>query len=172
MNHKKYYTLLLKFLFLLWFPLSFVILYYLTIGGWCWFSRELLYYLIFFQPVSSFGIAYILTNGELSKIKNKIKPIVAITVFFIVFAFTLLQWTNMTTNFGQYGTYVDGVYDSDILFWLNYGGETSFEKETIYREAMRYHYDLMFKKIWTFAFIMFAGTFLSLYAIGNKKKID
>lgn len=163
---------ILKILFFLWLPLSFILIYYLVTDSYFWswryFSRAFLYYLIFFQPISTLGIAYILTKGKLSQTKSKIRPIFAVSVILIVFAFTMLQWAITTTDYCQYGSYCKRAGDYENHFLIPYGADTNYEKATLYREAHKNVYDLVFKKIWTFGLFMFVSTFLLLYSLKNK----
>lgn len=159
-------------LIITWLFFSFALPYYLITNqymGWTSFSYSFSKYLIFLQPISTLGIAYILTKGELSKIKNKIRPLLAITVILIVFAFTMIRWTTITTTYCHYGTYCKKAVEPYSQFIIPYDrGGTDFERATLYREALKNKYDIMFKQIWIFGFIMFTGTFLLLYALEKK----
>lgn len=166
---KKY---LLIFFSFFWLVLSFVSPYYLIVyrsTGWLSFSDSFVKYLIFFQPISTLAIAYILTGGKLSGVKNKIKPIVASTVILVVFAFTMMQWVNLTTNYGQYGAYVKSA-EKSLIFFIGSEGDTGFERETIFREAFKHKYEIAFAKIFIFDSLMLASTLLLLYSMNNKEK--
>jgi len=168
-NAKKY--IIWRSLIIFWLFFSFATPYYLITSqytGNTFFFSAFLKYLIFLQPISTLGIAYILTKGELSKIKNKIRSLLVTTVVLIVFAFTIIQWTTVTTNYCHYGNYCKKAYEPEVQFIIPHGAKTDFEKATLYKEALKNKYDIMFKEIWTFGFIMLASTFLLLYGIEKK----
>lgn len=160
---------ILMFLVFIWVAFSFRLFYYLTNSGYHFFTESFIQYIIFFQPVSTLGLAYIFTGGRLSEIKNKIKPVIASTAILIVLAFTMMQWTSTINNYGQYGTYIKGTHEFGETFLVKYGGDTNFEKETIMRENYKYKYYITFQKIWIFDFIILAGTFLLLYSLDKKE---
>jgi len=166
-NIKRYASI---FVYILWLILSFVILYSLILdqpghSKWIFFSSTFLYYLIFFQSISIIGFIYILNNGKFAETRKHIRTIIVFTAILTVFAFTLIRWTTLTTNYGQYGHYVETAISEPGAFYLVHGGNTNFEKETIYREAVKFKYDVAFQQIWIFGFFIFMSTILILMVI-------
>lgn len=161
------------FIYVVWLILSFILSYYLTVNGclpkWMFFSSAFLSYLIYFQSISIIGLIYILTNGKFSETKKHIRTIIIATAILTVFAFTLIRWTTLTTNYGQYGHNVKYAAILQDSFFINYGGDTNFEKETIYREAVRFKYDVAFQQIWIFGFFIFTSVMLILMVIDKKE---
>lgn len=92
----------------------------------------------------------------------------------LVASFTFYKWTTLLHRYGNYGSYVAQSGENDLgrRFILPYlkDDASSFEKETIYREAVKYQYDVAFSKIWTFGAFVFASAFLLLMVIPNKKE--
>ena len=171
MSKLKKKNCILMLLTFFWIIFSFALFYYLiNQGGSYYFSKSFIKYLIFFQPISTLGLAYVFTGGRLLETKNKIKPIIASTAILIVFAFTMMQWMSTINNYGQYGTYIKNAHEFGATFLLNYDGDTNFEKETIAREGYKYKYYITFQKIWIFDFTILASTFLLLYSLNNKEK--
>ena len=161
------------FIYIVWLILSFVIPYCLTADGlssprWMFFSSAFLSYLIYFQSISIVGLIYILTNGKFTETKKHIRTIIIATAILTVFAFTLIRWTTLTTNYGQYGHNVKYAATLQDSFFVNYSGDTNFEKETIYREAVKFKYDVAFQQIWIFGFFIFTSTILILMVIDKK----
>ncbi len=138
---------------------------------WMFFSYAFTDYLIYFQIISTLGFAYLLTDGRLSEAKKHIKLIIVFTSISIVFAFTLFRWTTITTNFEQYGNYLEGS-EAKYLFYLEDEESSGIERETILREGIALKYDIAFKQIWTFDAFMFFGTFLLLMALDKKEYTD
>lgn len=167
-NCKKH---IFYFLYILWLILSFVLPYYLIAVSsspkWIFFSSAFLSYLIYFQSISIIGLIYILTNGKFAETKKHIKTIIIVTAILTVIAFTFIRWTTLTTSYGQYGHYVKTA-PVESTFYFEFGGDTKFEKETIYREAVKFKYDTAFKQIWTFSSFIFFGTILILITIDRK----
>lgn len=168
-NRKKH---IFYFLYIFWLILSFILPYYLITSEvsspkWIFFSSAFLSYLIYFQSISIIGLIYILTNGKFTETKKHIKTIIIATAILTALAFTLIRWTTLTTTYGQYGHYVKTV-PIESTFYFEYGGDTKFEKETIYREAVKFKYDTAFKQIWTFSSFIFFGTILILMVIDRK----
>ena len=168
-NRKKH---IIYFLYIVWLILSFILPYYLIANGfspkWTFFSSAFLSYLIYFQSISIIGLIYILTNGKFTETKKHIRTIVVATAILTVFAFTLIRWTTLTTSYGQYGHYVKTV-PIENTFYLEYGGDTNFEKEIIYREAVKYKYDVAFQQIWIFGSFIFFSTILILMVIDKRE---
>jgi len=168
-NRKKH---ILYSLYIIWLILSFALPYYLITNGlspkWTFFSSAFLSYLIYFQSISIIGLIYILTNGKFSETKKHIRTIIIATAILTVFAFTFIRWTTLTTTYGQYGHYIKTV-PVESTFYFEYGGDTNFEKETIYREAVKYKYDVAFQQIWIFGFLIFTSTILILMVIDKKE---
>ncbi len=155
----------------LWLIISFGWIYYLIISEiGIWFSSAYAFqnYLIFVQPISMLGASYLLTKGNLLEIKKKLKPLLVISAILLVFAFTMIQWTGLTTRYGQYGVSVR--YDRHNMFLLP-ENVTTFELETLYREASTTRYNAVFGKIWTFDALVFFSVFLILY-VTNKNNRD
>ena len=162
------------FIYIVWLILSFVIPYYLTADElssprWMFFSSAFLSYLIYFQSISIIGLIYILTNGKFTETKKHIRTIIIATAILTVFAFTLIRWTTLTTNYGQYGHNVKYAATLQDSFFVNYSGDTNFEKETIYREAVRFKYDVAFQQIWIFGSFIFFSTILILMVVDKKE---
>ena len=169
-NRKKH---ILYFLYILWLTLSFILPYYLITSEasspkWIFFSSAFLSYLIYFQSISMIGLIYILTNGKFSETQKHIRTIIIATAILTVFAFTLIRWTTLTTNYGQYGHYVKTA-PIESVFYFEYSGDTNFEKETIYREAVRFKYDVAFQQIWIFGSFIFFSTILILMVVDKKE---
>ena len=170
-NRKKH---ILYSLYILWLILSFALPYYLITNGslsysWVFFSSAFLSYLVYFQSISIIGLIYILTNGKFSETKKHIRTIIIATAILTVFAFTLIRWTTLTTNYGQYGHNVKYATTLQDSFFINYGGDTNFEKETIYREAVKFKYDVAFQQIWIFGSFIFFSTILILIVIDKRE---
>ena len=167
-NRKKH---IFYFLYIFWLILSFILSYYLTANGyspdWIFFSSAFLSYLIYFQSISIIGLIYILTDGKFTETKKHIGTIIIATAILTVFAFTLIRWTTLTTNYGQYGHYVKTA-PVENTFYFEYGGNTNFEKEIVYREAVKFKYDVAFEQIWIFGFLIFTSTVLILMVIDKK----
>lgn len=171
---KQKQLIILKILYPFWLLFSFTLPYYLITSGcpsWRLFFPSFLYYLIFLQPVSTLGIAYILAEGEWRKVKSKLRIIMSTAVILIVLAFTMIQWTTITTIYGHYGSYSKRATSPEIQFLIpGSTAMTDFENATLYREALKNKYDIMFKEIWTFGLITFASFFLLLYAMGKRER--
>ena len=167
-NCKKY---IFYFLYILWLILSLILPYYLIAVSsspkWIFFSSAFLSYLIYFQSISIIGLIYILTNGKFTETKKHIKTIIIVTAILTVIAFTFIRWTTLTTSYGQYGHYVKTA-PIESTFYLKYNGDSNFEKETIYREAVKFKYDVAFEQIWIFGFLIFTSTILILMVIYKK----
>ena len=160
-------------LYILWLILSFFLPYYLiaseaSSSKWMFFSSAFLSYLIYFQSISIIGLIYILTNGKFTETKKHIRTIIIATAILTVFAFTFIRWTTLTTTYGQYGHYVK-IAPIESTFYFEYNGDTNFEKETIYREAVKFKYDVAFRQIWIFGFLVFISTILMLMVIDKKE---
>ncbi len=170
MKNQKWYQAI-AILYPLWLIISFGSIYYfITNEAGLWQSSSISFqrYFLFIQPISILGAAYLLTKGNLLEIKKKLKPLLVIFAILLVFAFTLIQWTSVTTTYGQYGTSVK--YSATQLFLIP-SDVTSYEAATLYREAMKAQYDNAFKKIWTFNIFVFFSVFLILY-VANKNDQD
>lgn len=170
MNNKKWYQLV-TVLYLFWLLVSFGLIYFLMtkeVGIWHSSSYAFIKYLIFVQPISMLGVAYILTKGHLRDITNKLKPFIVTSSVLLVMAFTMIQWTSLTTNYGQYGASVKHSQNDSFLLPNDV---TSFEKATLYREAVRLKYETTFNKIWTFDFIILFGSLLIVCCL-RKNDID
>jgi len=166
-NLKKY---LLIALYIFWLYLSFYIPLALNHG--IFFFSAFMDYLIYFQIISTLGFAYFLTNGHLSEAKKYIKQIVVFTAISIVFVFTFFKWTTTASYYEQYGGYLakgEHLYD---FIYNNDGKYSDFERETLYREASAYKYDIVFKQIWTFDAFMFFSTFLLLMVLDKKEHAE
>lgn len=168
-NQNKKLFLAMSILFPIWLLISFGLIYHFMsqelIGSWSWSNRAFNKYLLFIHPISMIWTAYILIEGRWLNLKNKIKPFLVISSILLVFAFTMIQWTSVTTIYGQYGTSVK--HSPNELFLLT-SDATPFERGTLYREAMDFRYDSVFKKIWTFGAFVFFSTFLLLQIIPDK----
>lgn len=100
--------------------------------------------------------------------------ILVIIAMMTVFSATYYKWTALLHSYGNYGSYIkqDGDKGLGGKFLLQFLKEdaTSFEVETIYREAIKYQYWVAFWKIWTFAAFVFGSTVLILLAFPKKEK--
>lgn len=172
MKNKRLH-LIISILYPFWLLISFYLIYLFMTNGanarWAFSSHTFKVYLFFIQPISIIWIGYILVNGHIRNIKKKIREILIISSILLVFAFTMIQWTSVTTLYGQYGTSIKN--DKNTLFLLP-ETTTSYEYETLFREAVKIRYDIMFKKIWTFGFFIFFSTFLLLCIIKKDEKIS
>jgi membrane protease YdiL (CAAX protease family) len=156
-------------LFILWLLASFGLIYFLMtkdLNQWSSSSYTFLRYLIIVQPISMVWVAYLLAKGNLSDLKNKIRPFLAISSVLLVLAFTMIKWTSTTTIYGQYGASDKNSPNELFLLPTNV---TPYELETLYREAVKIRYDLALEKIWTFGGIIFFSTFLMLCVIDKGK---
>ncbi len=168
-NKKSYQAIVI--LYPLWLIISFGLIYYLItneIGLWRSSSIAFQRYFLFIQPISILGAAYLLTKGSLLEIERKLKPLLVTTAILLVFAYTLIQWTSVTTTYGEYGK---SVKHAPTSLFIIPRGLNSYERETFYREAVKVRYDSVFKKIWTFNASVFFSVFLILY-VTNKSKQD
>ena len=172
MQNKKLYLLIILYPF--WIIISFYLIYLCMTEGsnalWAFSSYTFKRYLLIVFPISVAWAGYILTSGNLKNIKNKIKEILIISSILLVFAFTMIQWTGVTTLYGQYGTPVK-LSPNEAFLIPREDAVTAYEHETLYREAIKVRYDTTFRKIWTFGFVVFFSTFLLLYAT-NKNNRD
>jgi hypothetical protein len=154
-------------LFPIWLLASFGLIYFFMTteyGSWAFSSYAFKRYLLFVYPISIAWVVYILTSGNWSNIKNKIRLILVASSVLLVLAFTMIQWTSVTTLYGQYGT---SVKRSPGEAFLLPSDVTSYEAATLYREAIETRYDTTFKKIWTFDTIVFFSIFLVIYTINK-----
>jgi hypothetical protein len=157
-------------IFVAWLYLSFSIPYYMTTEQiWHSFLRSFMNYSIYFQIISTLAFAYLITGGHRSQTMKHIKSIIVFTSISIVLAFTMLRWTTLTTEYGEYGHYVDGA-PSGYLHAIDGFEGSPFEKETIYREAIVQKYNSSFMQIIVFMVFMFSGTFLILKALDERKQ--
>jgi hypothetical protein len=74
----------------------------------------------------------------------------------------MIQWTSVTTIYGQYGASVKNNPGESFILPKNL---PPYELENLYREASRTKYDTMFRKTWTFDAFVFLSVFLALYAM-------
>lgn len=120
-DFKKWRLRLIFVFFIGWLVLSFYIPYFrLTAGHYpVWFFKEFTDYLVYSQIISTLLFAYFITKGHLSEIKNHLKQIIVFTSISIVFAFTFFQWIDVTTEFGQYGYYVENNDPKNLLYISN-----------------------------------------------------
>ena len=106
-----------------------------------------------------------------------LKIIIAISAILSVLFFTLYKWETLLRRYGNYGSYVQksdqaGEFNLGAKFSLQYldKSATSFEKETIYREAIKYQYEVAFWKIWTFGAFVFTSALLLMILIPTERK--
>jgi hypothetical protein len=105
-----------------------------------------------------------------------LKIVIVVAAILAVFYYTTSCWLEMRTTYGEYG---NGNFVADDLsghFYFPFAGKnfennqlSSFEKETIYREAIEYKYNLAFMKIFLFAGIVFTSAFLALKVLPDNK---
>lgn len=107
--------------------------------------------------------------------KNQKFNLKILVVFFsviLVASFSCYKWVTLLHRYGNYGSYVaktdEGGMGGKFIFSYLGTDTTSFEEETIYREAIKYQYAVAFAKIWTFGAFVFSSAFLILVAIPNK----
>lgn len=171
-DFKKWSFRLVLLFFIGWVIVSFYIPYErLTSGYPVWFFKEFTDYLIYSQIISTLLFTYLISKGHLSEIKNYLRQIIVSTSILVVFAFAFFQWTDVTTEFGQYGYYIENNLNSS-KFYYSGGAYSDFEKETLVREAWIYNYDLAIQQIAIFGGFIFASTFLILMALGKKENTD
>jgi hypothetical protein len=172
MKNKKLF--IVSILYIFWLLISFGLIYFLMAnevgGSWAFSGHAFKRYLLFVWPISVAWAAYILTSGKLLNIKDKIKSTLIVSSLLLVFAFTIIQWTSVTTLYGQYGASVRRSPGEAFLL-AKVEDVTPYEYATLYRGAMETRYDITFKKIWTFDFVIFFSTLLLLYIL-DKDKIN
>lgn len=100
--------------------------------------------------------------------------ILVLFAMLVVFSATYYKWNKLLHTYGNYSSYVKVAEDNldGTLLFQNLGHiEDSFEKETIYREAVKFQYWVAFWKIWTFDAFVFVSTALILLAVPKQNKI-
>ncbi len=171
-DNKKY---ILGLFFAGWLVISFYTIYFLTtsgVSGWRFFTTAFINYLVYFCSISTVILIYILTNGKISEIKKHARLLIVVSSILLVFSFSFIRWTTLTTSYGQYGNYGKMMPEAGSLFFFNYGADSAFEKETVYREAVALKYDNAFKQIWTFSGFVFVSVFLLLMALGKRDNMN
>lgn len=136
---------------------------------WAFSSYTFKRYLLIVFPISVVWAGYILTNGNLQNFKNKIKEILITSSILLVFAFTMIQWTGVSTLYGQYGVPVK-LNPNEAFLIPREDTVTAYEHGTLYREAIKVRYDTTFRKIWTFMAFVFFSDFLILYAMNKNNR--
>lgn len=169
-DYRRVWFLLISIFFIAWLALSFIIP--LSLNHWRFFFDTFVDYLIYFHVISTLGFVYLLTGGHLSEAKKHLRLITVFTAVLVVLAFTYFRWTTLTTSYGSYGYYSEPASVAGPSSYLTYGEGSRVEKETIYREAMKFKYDTAFQQIWIFGGFIFASTFLILMALDKKENGD
>lgn len=182
-NFKQFIIFLL---FFTWVYLTFVYFYYLSSGSlpyflsfylsphariYSGFTSIFIKYVIFILPITVLWFAWILTKGNLGKIKRHLRLIIVFTAIMLVASFTMIRWTTVTANYCHYGNYCKVNDYPRFGFQLDYekGDLTPYETEILMKEAIEYKYDVAFKQIFTFGSFVFFSTFLLLKTIPRFK---
>jgi hypothetical protein len=106
-----------------------------------------------------------------------LRAIIVFVAILLVATFSVYKWTTLLHRYGNYGSYVAKADGDSNLYLLGRKfilpfidvSASSFETETIYREAIKFQYDVAFRKIWTFGAFVFSSTFLLLAIIPSQR---
>ena len=171
----KKHSLSLKLpVYILWLGLSFYAVYYFIASAsifpsWRFASTAFTWYILTIFPISIIA-AYFLTRHHISDILQRVRVLISLASILLVISFTLIQWTTLTTRYGNIESFrMSGAANLE----LSYEQEklmSVFEKEQLYHQTVVSNYDIVFKKILTFYILIIYLCYLSLQCCkGNTK---